>query len=83
MNNNKLRSCLKRTAKKKKVEFSKFNRIYIIPNRDQLKLLENDPLTFDKKIVINQEQKRKFEVINQEHKGRFVVSIIEDNFEKT
>jgi len=57
--------------KKKKVTFSEFNQVFIIPNRDQLKLLEYDPLTFDKG------------VINQKKKGRFIISIIEDNSEKT
>jgi hypothetical protein len=72
--NNELKSCLNRTAsRKKKVRFSRFNQIYIIPNRDQLKLLENDPLTFDKEVLI----------INQEKKGRFTISTIEDNSEKT
>jgi hypothetical protein len=73
--NNELKSCLNRTAsRKKKVRFSLFNQIYIIPNRDQLKLLKNDPLTFDKEVVF---------LVNQEKKGRFMVSIIEDNSEKT
>jgi|ETNmetMinimDraft_8_1059916.scaffolds.fasta_scaffold1033881_1 hypothetical protein len=65
MNNNKLQ-------KKKKVTFSEFNRVYIIPNRYQLKLLEYDPLALDKEILINKEKKK-----------RFVVSTIEDNSEKT
>lgn len=42
MDNNKLQ-------KKKKVTFSEFNRVYIIPNRDQIKLLEYDPLVLNKK----------------------------------
>ena len=73
MNELKKKSCLKRIRKKKKVRFSRFNQIYTIPNRDQLKLLENDPFTFDKEVLI----------INEEKKGRFMVSIIEDNSEKT
>ena len=64
MNNDKLK-------KKKKVTFSKFNSVFIIPNRDQLKLLEYDPLVLDNKILINKKR------------GRFVVSTIEDNSEKT
>lgn len=74
MNELKKKSCLKRNVsrKKKKVRFSRFNQIYIIPNRDQLKLLEYDPLVLDKEILINKEKK-----------GRFVISTIEDNSEKT
>jgi len=64
-----------KSKKKKKVRFSEFNQVYIIPNRDQLKLLEYDPLEYDpldKKILLNKEKR-----------GRFVVSTFEDNSEKT
>lgn len=54
--------------KKKKVRFSIFDQIFIIPNRIQLKLLEYDP--FDEKNF-------------EEKKGRFIITKIEDDSEKT
>ncbi len=54
--------------KKKKVRFSNFNQIFIIPNRIQLKLLEYDPFA-----------EKNF----KEKKGKFTITKIEDDSEKT
>jgi len=54
---------MKEFKKKKKVTFSKYVQIFIIPNRDQLKLLKNDPLSS----------------INKEKKGRFTITSLDDS----
>ena len=55
-----------KNKKKKVVTFSKYNQVFIIPNRDQLKLLKYDPLS----------------EVDVEKYGRFTIQLIEDNFEK-
>jgi hypothetical protein len=65
---------MKGLKKKKKVRFSEFVQVFIIPNRDQLKLLENDPFTDDK------EKKVIFPF--KERKGRFTITSLDDS-EKT
>jgi hypothetical protein len=52
--------------KKKTVTFSRFNQVFIIPNRDQLKLLQYDPLD------VNTRKSGRFTIIQ----------LTEDNFEK-
>jgi|ETNmetMinimDraft_8_1059916.scaffolds.fasta_scaffold78349_2 hypothetical protein len=56
---------MKELKKKKKVRFSEFVQVFIIPNRDQLKLLENDPFTDNKE--------------KKEKKGRFTITSLDDS----